>query len=382
MADSQKLPGYLAYALARNLTTGIEDKKMAKSVTDSKVLASKTFNHSDSIRSGPVTVTLYSSFDILFVRSDGYETALVFSLIVSEEDQLLFFNEVSNASSYERFKYDKQKDVHLSTVHFAHFLIEQKIPKSLAVRLALVVNEIENGEELFASYRNLKQAFFYNQKTGLSSFEIYLLLATQYSAQFADSVFKVRGLSLDALSETYDRLKSVKPHADAKERISVTTPESLETFIVLARFMDMNRKQNALVTARLVVDDGTTDWNLVTLLNERMKSDLSIEDLIDPNDLIYADYFRTKETRNRLMAGIYGVPGSEYLVTIFALLIAKYGVRPIVQAINKLREDRLTENSFAAFIVIADFIGQTGDTDTNLQWILLLSGDMDEDNFQ
>lgn len=360
----------------------MKEEKMTKSVTDSKVLASKTFHHSDSIRSGPITVTLYSSFDILFVRSDGYENGLVFSLLVSEEDQLLFFNEVSNASSYERFKYDKQKEIHLSTAHFAHFLIEQKIPKSLAVRLALVGNELDNGEELFASYRNLKQAFFYNQKTGLSSFEIYLLLATQYSAQFADSVFKLRGLSLDALSETYERLKSTRLHPDAKDRISVSTPESLETFIVLARFMDMNRKQNALVTARLVVDDGTTDWNLVTLLNERMKFDLSVEDLIDPNDLVYADYFKTKEARNRLMSGIYGVPGSEYLVTVFALLIAKYGVRPIVQAVNKLQEDRLTENSFAAFIVIADFIGQTGDTDTNVQWILLLSGDMDEDNFQ
>lgn len=382
MDGSKRLPGHLVYALARNITTGMKDEKMAKSVTGIKVLASKAFQHSDTFCSGTVTADLRSDWSIVFTREDGYEVVLNFSLLISEEDQLFFFNEITNSMSYERFKFDRSKEIHLSTAHFARYLIEQKIPQNLAVRLALVANEIEEPEELFVSYRNLKQSFFYNQKTGLSSFEIYIMLAAEYNPQFADSVFKLHGLSLDSLSVIYGRLKHSGLHEDAKGRIAVNTPESLEAFIILSQFMQMDRRQNALVTARLVVDDGTTDWNLVTQLHDRMMKQMSIADLISPEDLVYADYFQTKESRSRVLYRISGVPGPDNLVTIFALLIAKYGARPIVQAVEKLREDRLTQNSFAAFIVVADFIGQTGDTDTNLQWVLLLSGDMDEDNFQ
>jgi hypothetical protein len=381
MPDSKELPGDIAYALGRKLTTGIGDMKMAESAVGVKVLASKTFSHTDSIRSGPVTVALHSDWSMTFQRSDGYEIGFEFTLLTIEEDQLLFFNELSNPVSYDRFKYERKHAVDHHTVEFAHFLIEQKLPKSLAVRLAVVSISIDSPEEMWTAYRNLKQAFFYSQKSGQSSFEIYMLMANKFGIPFADSVFRLKALSLESLEQTYESMKSILLHADAKGLIAVSTPESLETFMVIARFMSMRIKQNALVASRLVVDDGTTDWNLVTLLNDRMTKQLSIEDLVAPEDLEFVGHFKTDKTRNFVLSGVSGIPSPGYLITIYALLIAKYGLRPILQAANKLREDQLTDNSFAAFIVITDFIGQTGDTDTNLQWILLLSGDMDEDNF-
>lgn len=354
---------------------------MAESVVDSKILARKTFTHSDTIRSGPITATLYSDWNMTVEREDGYKISYTFSLLVSEEDQMLFFNELANATVYERFKFDRNKEIHLSTAHFAHFLIEQKIPKALAVRLAVVASEIEDAEDLFTSYRNLKQTFFYNQKTGQSSFEIYLMLTDRFSSQFADSVFRLKATSLASLEAIFERLKIRDIHKDAKEIISVNTAESLEAFIILARYMQMSRKQDAAVTSRLVADDGTTDWNLVTALNDRMARQASIADLFPTENGLVTDQFVFESSRNYIMSGINSSVNRDTVVTIFALLLAKYGPEPILQARQKVREDRITDNSLAAFIVATDFIGQTGDTDTNLQWILLLSGDMDEDNF-
>lgn len=354
---------------------------MAESVVDDKILASKTFMHADSILKGEITATLDSDWTIRVERADGYKIKYKFSLLVSDEDQLMFFSELATPGSYERFKYARTHSLDHEHVEFAHFLMEQKLPKPLAVRLAVIGSSVEHPEEMWAAYRNLKQAFFYNKKTGNSSFELYMLMAGKFGIPFADSVFKLKGYSLDSLEEAHLKTKEMALHEDAKGRISMSTPESFETFMVIGRFMNMSWKQNALVTARLVSDEGNIDWNLVTALSERMTRELPIDELVSAEDAEFAFHFRSNDSRRRLLSGIQDVPARDYLVTIFSVLIAKYGLKPIVQAVNKIYEDILTNNSLAAFIVVTDFIGQTGDTDTNLQWILLLSGDMDEDNF-
>jgi hypothetical protein len=380
-SDSKEIPGEIAYKLSRNLTTGIEGMKMTESVVDDKILASKTFMHADSILKGEITATLDSDWKIRVRRSDDYKINYKFSLLVSEEDQLLFFNELATPGAYERFKFSRNHSLELEHVEFAHSLMEQKLPKSLAVRLAVIGSSVENPEAMWEAYRNLKQAFFYNRRTGQSSFEIYMLMANQFGIPFADSVFRLRGYSLEMLEDTHLKTKEMRLHEDAKGLISMSTPESLETFLVIGRFMNMSSKQNALVTSRLVSDEGNIDWNLVTALNDRMTRGVELEDLVDSSDLEFVQHFQFAESRQRLLSGVYDLPSRDYLVTVFAVLMAKYGLKPILQAVNKIREDRLTNNTFAAFIVVTDFIGQTGDTDTNLQWILLLSGDMDEDNF-
>lgn len=354
---------------------------MTESVVDDKILASKTFMHADTIRSGEIVATLDSDWKIKIKRADDYKISYKFSLLVSEEDQLMFFTELATPGAYERFKYDRNHSLELEHVEFAHSLMEQKLPNSLAVRLAVIGASVEKPDEMWEAYRSLKQAFFYNRKNGLSSFEIYMLMADKFGIPFADSAFKLKGYSLESLDDTYQKTKEMRLHTDAKGLISMSTPESLETFMVIGRFMNMSWKQNALVTCRLVSDEGNIDWNLVTTLNDRMTREMDIADLVSTEDAEFAFHFRSSDSRRRLLSGIQDVPARDYLVTIFAVLIAKYGLKPIVQAVNKIYEDILTNNSLAAFIVVTDFIGQTGDTDTNLQWILLLSGDMDEDNF-
>lgn len=381
MPNAEELPGEIAYKLYRNLTTGIEDTKMAESVVDDKVLASKTFMHADTIRSGEITATLDFDWTIKVRRSDDYKINYEFSLLVSEEDQLMFFSELATPAAYERFKFNRNHTLDSKHIEFAHLLMEQKLPKSLAVRLAVISSVNENPEEMWEAYRNLKQAFFYNKKTGQSSFEIYMLIAGKFGTPFADSIFKLKGYSLEALEEAHLTTKEMRLHEDAKGLISMSTPESLETFMVIGRFMNMSVRQNALVTSRLVSDEGNIDWNLVTKLNDRMTRGQEIDELVSTADAEFAFHFKTAESRQRLLSGLYDLPGRDYLVTIFAVLIAKYGLKPIIQAVNTIREDKLTNNTLAAFIVVTDFIGQTGDADTNLQWILLLSGDMDEDNF-
>jgi hypothetical protein len=358
-----------------------KDQEMTESTVDSKVVASKVFNHTDSITSGPITATLYSDWRVVLQRKDNYQISYDFTLLVSEEDQLMFFNALATPETYDRFKYDRHVEISDSDVDFTHFLIENKLPVSLAVRLAVVGRKMENGQELFEAYKNLKQAFFYNRKTGQSSFEIYMLMADQFGIPFADSIFKLKSHSLDMLEAAYNDLKVVRLHGDAKGQIALTTPESFETFLVLKRLMRTDKKQDAMVLVRLAADDGTINWTTVTQLHHRMKHQMSIADLVSPEEATISDQMVYESSRNYLVRELYDRPSADAVVTIFAVLIAKYGVTPIIQALAKISEDPLTAGTLAAFIVVTDFIGQTGDTDTNLQWILLLSGDMDEDNF-
>lgn len=379
--DGKEMPKEIRSKLMRLNMAG-KDEEMTGSAVSAKILATKAFDHTDSIMSGRIEATLYSDWRAVVERVDGYELQYNFTPLVSEEDQLLFFNELATFASYERFKYDRTSEINYPEVDFAHFLIENKLPVSLAVRLAVISSKLDkSGEELFEAYKNLKQAFFYNRKTGQSSFEIYMLMVNQFGIPFADSVFKLKALSLETLEAAYNEIKVVRLHDDAKGQIALTTPESFEAFIVLKRLMRTDKKQDAMVLVRLAADDGTINWTTVTELNNRMKHQMSIADLVAPEEAALSDQFVYESSRNLLVRELYDRPSKDALVTIFAVLIAKYGVTPILQALNKINEDPLTAGTLAAFIVVTDFVGQTGDTDTNLQWILLLSGDMDEDNF-
>lgn len=363
---------------------------MTDSAVELKVLETRTFHHTDTIKKGPITANLYEGVEAILEREDGYKVSLAFSPFISTEDQLMFFDAFATPEFYERFKYDRNMMIDFLDASFAHFLINNKIPKNLAIRLTLAGRKVEDKEDLFESYRNLKQTFFYNQKTGQSSFEIYLLMAGKFGVPFADSVFKLKSLSLEMLEKAYEDVKNINLHEDVKGQIAMTTPESFETFMVLKNQLRLDTKQNAMVLARLVADDGTINWTTVTELHRRLNAESSIEDLIDLEKeqvgpemaMIYAQAVRTAPARAGILARLRDRPGNDAVSTIFAVLIAKYGVGPILSAMRRIEGDPLTEGTIAAFIVVADFIGQTGDSDTNLKWILLLSGDMDESNFE
>lgn len=380
--DGKEIPEEIRSKLMSLNMTG-KDEEMAGSAVEVKVIASKSFNHSDDHARGVIEATLYSDWNIEIMRSDNYALRYNFTPLVSEEDQLMFFEALATPESYNRFKYDRVSEINFTEADLMHYLMKNKLPVNLAVRLAMVANFLkEDGEELFEAYRSLKQAFFYNRKTGQSSFEIYMLMVHQFGIPFADSVFKLKATSLETLEAAYNEVKVVRLHGDAKGAIALTTQESFEAFLVLKRLMRTDKKQDAMVLVRLAADDGTINWTTVTELNRRMMHQMSIADLVAPEEATISDQMVYESSRNYLVRELYDRPSKDALVTIFAVLIEKYGVAPILQALTKISEDPLTAGTLAAFIVVTDFIGQTGDTDTNLQWILLLSGDMDEDNFQ
>lgn len=380
--DSKEIPKEIRAKFMTLNMTG-KDEEMTESAVEVEVVASKSFYHSDDHVSGMVEATLYSDWRLELKRSDDYVVKYNFTPLVSDEDQLMFFDALATPESYERFKYDRSIEINFTEADLVHLLMKNQLPANLAIRLALVANLLEeDGEALFESYRNLKQGFFYNRKTGQSSFEMYMLMVKQFGIPFADSVFKLKATSFETLEAAFNELKTVRLHGDARGAIALTTPESFETFLVLKRLMRTDKKQDAMVLVRLAADDGSINWTTVTELNRALKIGQNISDLVAPEEASLAELVQTYEQRNMLLRQLYDRPNPDAISTIFAVLIAKYGIAPILQALNRINEDPLTTGTLASFIVVTDFIGQTGDADTNLQWILLLSGDMDEENFQ
>lgn len=276
------------------------------------------------------------------------------------------------------FVYTDCSNIDLIDLDFIEFLIENRIPKNIAYRLALIEHDPSvDRKEMFENFRKSRTKFYHDSKTGLTAFELYMKLSFAYSEAAAGNILSRRNDSFEEMKRLGNGLLSFRLHKDAADSLSRISLSGIEVLLEIQKMNRITNRTPSLVISRILADADAVKWSTASRIYEQMTKQLDFSDLVDPKEKDLAQNFYTSDLCNKIkiLAGTYNFSSS---AAIFSMLVSIYGIKMLEDAMEDLNEDKLQGTpTLASFIATAENIKSTGVRSIPADWILMMNGEVE-----
>lgn len=327
-----------------------------------------------------------SKLSVIKQRSDGYNENFTRTVnlhpFIDETYYPEIFSALGNQTLEQISPYFNQFELDLSLVDidFARFLMRNKLPASLAYRIALVSNELDNREEMFQNFRKLRTRFYFDSNTGGSALEFYYKLTIAFGEDAAANIILKKSDSFSELDRVASALLVRKIHKDAGIHISQMSIQGLEALLVISSSSEISSRPVSMAITRILSED--MNWILAGRILDRFERKRPFDDLVDSKEKSAAENFFDKSSHSMMFAALSGGYNDRNSSnTIFSILIAKYGVKILMNSYADIHSDvHVKKPNLAMFIAMADHIQKTGDRHSFVEWIMMMNNYVEIDS--